>query len=156
MILVDDDDDSAPWQTFYAPVVNWTSMSDGRQLFAFSNTTRSHALDLVNKNAPFYYDGVTVGNDLFDVEPIAGGSSEEANFMTGYDNETNNLTSGDSFSSPYLMPWPQRFSWIAIFTLLVVVAAVGNALVAWIVFGESTRICLHDFVIYYRTRELER
>ena len=43
----------------------------------------------------------------------------------------------DNFpSSPYyLMPWPQRFAWITVFALLVIVAAVGNSLVAWIVFG---------------------
>ena len=38
-------------------------------------------------------------------------------------------------SSYYLMPWPQRFAWITVFALLVFVAAVGNSLVAWIVFG---------------------
>lgn len=46
----------------------------------------------------------------------------------------------DSFSSPYLMPWPQRTSWIAVFAVLVIVAAVGNSLVAWIVFGQLYRI----------------
>ncbi|EFX77115.1 hypothetical protein DAPPUDRAFT_54510 [Daphnia pulex] len=43
----------------------------------------------------------------------------------------------DSFSSPYLMPWPQRTSWIAVFAVLVIVAAVGNSLVAWIVFAHK-------------------
>lgn len=56
----------------------------------------------------------------------------------------------DSFSSPYLMPWPQRTSWIAVFVVLVIVAAVGNSLVAWIVFGQLFQITstiLH--AIYY-------
>ena len=39
-------------------------------------------------------------------------------------------------SSPYLMPWPQRTGWIAIFAVMLAVATVGNALVAWIVFGN--------------------
>lgn len=39
-------------------------------------------------------------------------------------------------SSPYLMPWPQRTGWIAVFAVMLAVATVGNALVAWIVFGK--------------------
>lgn len=42
----------------------------------------------------------------------------------------------DNFSSPYLMPWPQRTAWIAVFTLMLLVATVGNTLVAWIVLGQ--------------------
>ena len=42
----------------------------------------------------------------------------------------------ENFSSPYLMPWPQRTAWIAVFTLMLLVATVGNALVAWIVLGQ--------------------
>lgn len=43
----------------------------------------------------------------------------------------------ENFSSPYLMPWPQRTAWIAVFTLMLLVATVGNTLVAWIVLGQS-------------------
>ncbi|XP_057370381.2 neuromedin-K receptor-like isoform X2 [Daphnia carinata] len=42
----------------------------------------------------------------------------------------------ENYSSPYLMPWPQRTSWIAIFTLMLFVAIVGNTLVAWIVLAH--------------------
>lgn len=42
----------------------------------------------------------------------------------------------ENFSSPYLMPWPQRTAWIAVFTLMLLVATVGNTLVAWIVLGQ--------------------
>lgn len=54
----------------------------------------------------------------------------------------------DSFSSsPYLMPWPQRTSWIVVFAILVIVAAVGNSLVAWIVFGQLN--ALHHILLLY-------
>jgi hypothetical protein len=45
-------------------------------------------------------------------------------------------SSYDNSTSSYLMPWPQRTSWIVVFAVLVIVAAVGNSLVAWIVFGQ--------------------
>lgn len=48
--------------------------------------------------------------------------------------DSNNDVS-ENHSSPYLLPWPQRTSWIAIFTLMLFVAIVGNTLVAWIVLG---------------------
>lgn len=63
-----------------------------------------------------------------------------------FDNETTNSTSLNNFSSPYLMPWPQRSAWIAVFTLLVVVATVGNALVVWVVYGQFfLRLCALNF-----------
>lgn len=45
-----------------------------------------------------------------------------------------------SNSSQYIMPWPARTAWITIFSLMLVVATVGNALVAWIVLGRP--LCL--------------
>lgn len=54
--------------------------------------------------------------------------------VDGMDNEAD-VNATETFSSPYLMPWPQRTSWIVIFSLMLFVATVGNALVAWIVFG---------------------
>ena len=53
----------------------------------------------------------------------------------GMDNETS-VNATETFSSPYLMPWPQRTSWIVVFSLMLLVATAGNALVAWIVFGS--------------------
>ena len=136
------DDGSARRQTFSVSADNWTVI--GRPSFPNLNASdlASYALDQINKHEPYYSDGVTIGsgNDLLDIEAILDGSGLEAgNFMPDNDSESDNSTSSDNFSSPYLMPWPQRTSWIAIFTLLVVVAAVGNALVAWIVFGELTK-----------------
>ena len=43
-------------------------------------------------------------------------------------------------SSPYYMPWLQQVAWITIFGLMLFVAIVGNALVAWIVLGRSLHI----------------
>lgn len=54
-----------------------------------------------------------------------------------YDGASGDNNLSDNYSSPYLMPWPQRTSWIAIFTLMLFVAIVGNTLVAWIVLGQS-------------------
>lgn len=64
---------------------------------------------------------------------LEGSGVEAAN---GMDNETN-VNATETFSSPYLMPWPQRTSWIVVFSLMLLVATLGNALVAWIVFGKS-------------------
>jgi hypothetical protein len=62
-----------------------------------------------------------------DINSSAAANSSGSNSTSFHD---------DSFSSPYLMPWPQRTSWIVVFAVLVIVAAVGNSLVAWIVFGQ--------------------
>ncbi|EFX77113.1 hypothetical protein DAPPUDRAFT_54432 [Daphnia pulex] len=53
-----------------------------------------------------------------------------------YDGASGDNNLSDNYSSPYLMPWPQRTSWIAIFTLMLFVAIVGNTLVAWIVLAH--------------------
>ncbi|KAI9564743.1 hypothetical protein GHT06_008484 [Daphnia sinensis] len=73
--------------------------------------------------------------DLF-MADVAGlnGSFSNANFS---DPGNATLHRDDNFSSSYMMPWPQRTSWIAVFTLLVVVAAVGNSLVVWIVLAHK-------------------
>jgi hypothetical protein len=93
--------------------------------------------------------------DLFFVT-AAGFNESFGSAMAGNSSaiDPGNLTSfrDDSFSSPYLMPWPQRTSWIVVFAVLVIVAAVGNSLVAWIVFGQlfqitSTILLLHAFII---------
>ena len=41
---------------------------------------------------------------------------------------------------PVDMPWLQQVAWITIFGLMLFVAIVGNALVAWIVLGRSLHI----------------
>ena len=57
------------------------------------------------------------------------------------DNATKNTANSsttnyyDSFS-PFSMPELQRIAWIAIFSILVIVATVGNSIVVWIVLGE--------------------
>ncbi len=80
-------------------------------------------------------------------------STDAAGFLSALDSDCDGLTNrgnashdgasnststaGNFSSSPYyLMPWLQRSAWIAVFALLVIVAAVGNSLVAWIVFGQ--------------------
>ena len=50
-------------------------------------------------------------------------------------------------SSPYYMPWLQQVAWITIFGLMLFVAIVGNALVAWIVLGRSLHI--FHFAFYW-------
>lgn len=93
-----------------------------------------------------YVDGVisTVEDGLFYMTEATTTfySSSFNSSDSSYDNETTNST---NFTSPHLMPWPQRSAWIAVFTLLVVVAAVGNALVVWVVYGQlSQSIPLYD------------
>lgn len=78
-----------------------------------------------------------------------------------YLDSTNQSTEDDdqlqkNHSSPYLMPWPQQSAWITIFTLMLIVATVGNALVAWIVLGTLTPLCkLPDYItkasVYFPT-----
>ena len=68
-----------------------------------------------------------------------------------YLDPTNQSAEGDdqlqkNYSSPYLMTWPQQSAWIVVFTLMLIVATVGNALVAWIVLG--TLISLRWLLIY--------
>lgn len=82
--------------------------------------------------------GMSAEEDVFTLG-LAGFNGSFSNLsFSSYGNTT--LHQDDNFSSPYMMPWPQRTSWIAVFTLLVVVAAVGNSLVAWIVFGQWTSL----------------
>jgi hypothetical protein len=71
-------------------------------------------------------DSSSVPSDVMDTGSYNG---------SDYDGTDNDLS--ENYSSPYLMPWPQRTSWIAIFTLMLFVAIVGNTLVAWIVLGQS-------------------
>lgn len=65
---------------------------------------------------------------------------ESAFDQSMYGNINKSSASGDelseNFSSPYLMLWPQRSAWISVFTLMLIVATVGNTLVAWIVLGQ--------------------
>lgn len=42
----------------------------------------------------------------------------------------------DSYNSQHVMPWPQRAGWITVFTVMLLVATIGNALVTWIIFGK--------------------
>ena len=94
-------------------------------------------------------DGGQVGNDS-----TSSSSLSPSDLM---DASSNNVSSSDyvdladhdmseNYSSPYLMPWPQRTSWIAIFTLMLFVAIVGNTLVAWIVLGQCPPQNLFSFI----------
>ena len=58
-----------------------------------------------------------------DIDPYGNGSFYQ---------RSNNSSS----SSDHVMTWPQRTAWITIFSLMLFVATVGNALVAWIVLGQ--------------------
>lgn len=106
-----------------------------------SRITSANVGALVTEGNEFVYvDGVisTVESGLFYMtEATTTLYSSSYNISdSSFDNETTNSTSPqNNFSSPYLMPWPQRSAWIAVFTLLVVVATVGNALVVWVVYG---------------------
>lgn len=62
-------------------------------------------------------------------QPMYYGSSINKSNVSGDDLSEN-------FSSPYVMLWPQRSAWISVFTLMLIVATVGNTLVAWIVLGQ--------------------
>lgn len=70
--------------------------------------------------------GITFFNGTTDQDTYA------LQYEEGSDLFMNNETTS---SSPYLMAWPIRSAWIAIFAIMLVVATVGNALVAWIVLG---------------------
>lgn len=71
------------------------------------------------------------------------GNATTENATSNSSDSVNSTLPHDNFSSPYLMAWPQRSAWIAIFTFLVIVAAVGNSLVAWIVFGQLASLFPH-------------
>lgn len=77
---------------------------------------------------------VLVAGDAFDYL-LEGSTTGTSSVLDAMDNETE-ANATETFSSPYLMPWPQRTSWIVVFSLMLLVATVGNALVAWIVFGS--------------------
>lgn len=68
-----------------------------------------------------YFDESTISDSMFNRSDAVGDELSE------------------NFSSPYLMPWPQRSAWISVFTLMLIVATVGNTLVAWIVLGQFLR-----------------
>lgn len=53
-----------------------------------------------------------------------------------YYNDSQDYVFDSTYSSPHVMPWPQRASWITVFTIMLLVATVGNALVTWIVLGK--------------------
>jgi hypothetical protein len=93
-------------------------------------------------------DGGQVGNDSTSSSSLSPGDLMDASSNS---NSNNNVSSdyvdladqhdmSENYSSPYLMPWPQRTSWIAIFTLMLFVAIVGNTLVAWIVLGQCLNL----------------
>jgi hypothetical protein len=52
-----------------------------------------------------------------------------------YGNGSFHQRSDNSSTSEHVMSWPQRTAWITIFSLMLFVATIGNALVAWIVLG---------------------
>ena len=52
------------------------------------------------------------------------------------DNSSKNSTLLDDNFAPFSMSESQRIVWIAIFSILMIAATVGNSLVVWIVLGE--------------------
>ena len=93
-------------------------------------------------------DGGQVGNDSSSSSSLSPSDLMDANsnnISSDYVDLADQHDMSENYSSPYLMPWPQRTSWIAIFTLMLFVAIVGNTLVAWIVLGQ----CLNLFSIHH-------
>lgn len=161
--MTDEEDGSG--EPLYGPVGQWEAAAIGRQLLFLylQNATEiaSYMLGQNNEQDVVAAGGFTNSNVLSSGRSVSTAdgsftqdrwvedeSYPEADFLSDYvyGNSTGNSTGNSSdslnstsqrnnFSSPYLMPWPQRSAWIAIFTFLVIVAAVGNSLVAWIVFG---------------------
>lgn len=74
-------------------------------------------------------------SNLVDSRTMNVSSSYSENDYDSVGTTDSNNDVSENHSSPYLLPWPQRTSWIAIFTLMLFVAIVGNTLVAWIVLG---------------------
>ncbi|XP_046643009.1 neuromedin-K receptor-like isoform X2 [Daphnia pulicaria] len=126
-----------------------------RQLDNYANVTRHSSLPgllpsdellladegLVTTSIPIRIFNTTLSTLLV----IVGGgegdndTSSSSDVMyngSDYDGASGDNNLSDNYSSPYLMPWPQRTSWIAIFTLMLFVAIVGNTLVAWIVLAH--------------------
>lgn len=166
-----DNQDVHSRETVYDSSEGWTTTAGfGSELFLFylKNTSKiaSYAYGALSSNeafSPFTVssatarsDGVTGINEFVYLDSVStedGFPFTETNFpalstTNSYENDTtgNSTSLRDNFSSPYLMPWPQRSAWIAVFTLLVFVAAVGNALVAWIVFGKWTDVLFTPLV----------
>lgn len=84
---------------------------------------------------PLLVTNALVGGPM---ENVTGSSDDyhyESSLPDVYHNRSGDEVSG-TFSSPYLMPWPQRSAWITVFAMMLVVATVGNTLVAWIVLGQ--------------------
>ena len=81
-------------------------------------------VDIINDQpvGQFNWSGGGFVNDTFD-------------YAVEHSNQSTNESLQKNYSSPYLMPWPQQSAWIVVFTLMLLVATVGNALVAWIVLG---------------------
>jgi hypothetical protein len=138
-----------------------------RQLDNYANVTRHSSLPgllpsdellladegLVTTSIPIRIFNTTLSTLLV----IVGGgegdndTSSSSDVMyngSDYDGASGDNNLSDNYSSPYLMPWPQRTSWIAIFTLMLFVAIVGNTLVAWIVLGQSPIALLYSLVPY--------
>lgn len=83
----------------------------------------------------------------FDSRTMNASSSYNGNDYDSAGTTDSNNDVSENYSSPYLMPWPQRTSWIAIFTLMLFVAIVGNTLVAWIVLGQYILYSCLFFII---------
>uniref|UniRef100_A0A0P5S0U6 Class a rhodopsin g-protein coupled receptor gprllk n=1 Tax=Daphnia magna TaxID=35525 RepID=A0A0P5S0U6_9CRUS len=75
-------------------------------------------------------------SNLVDSRTMNVSSSYSENDYDSVGTTDSNNDVSENHSSPYLLPWPQRTSWIAIFTLMLFVAIVGNTLVAWIVLAH--------------------
>lgn len=94
-------------------------------------TSASSASGSVNNTSDVWGDYAFSLDDTI----FSGGVSGDgpAAVLPDYDESAYN-DDGNTTAS-YLMPWPERTAWIGIFTLMLFVATVGNALVAWIVLG---------------------
>ncbi|XP_057370382.1 tachykinin-like peptides receptor 86C [Daphnia carinata] len=163
--MINDDDEDAPLEDVFDSNEGWrtTDIPVGR-LFSFyvrnttsyvankyyTNIAENQQLDVIGPEE--YADGGYPSSKSVSIPPEVEWprDAEEDFFMAdvaGFNGSFSNtnfsypgnmtLHREGNFSSPYMMPWPQRTSWIAVFTLLVVVAAVGNSLVVWIVLAHK-------------------
>lgn len=79
-----------------------------------------------------------------DDDPLIGTTFNDTSASSLWTNATDEIYSDayddnvtTSSSSVYSMAWPMRSAWIAIFAFMLVVAFVGNTLVAWVVLGNN-------------------
>lgn len=70
------------------------------------------------------------------------------------EDDANETLLGDDdahYQLPYLMSWHLQLAWILVFTIMLVIATVGNALVAWIVLGACSFAYQTRYFTFYRS-----